>query len=70
MIDVHLVTPESGDWEALYIDGKLYAEGHSLRAIDVFDSISDILGNKVTTITVPDEIAENGMPRYLRDIKV
>ena len=60
-----IVSPESGDWEALYMDGKLIAEGHSLRVIDVLDAIADVLLNEVSYDEISDERAENGFDKYL-----
>jgi hypothetical protein len=62
------VTAESGDWQALYIDGKLAVEGHSVRARDVLDAIADILPNKVERYEIANEVAEMGMPINLNDI--
>jgi hypothetical protein len=33
------VSAPSGDWEGLYIDGKLNFENHSLRAVEVLDAL-------------------------------
>jgi hypothetical protein len=62
------VGSECGDWEALYIDGKIAAEGHSVSAIDVLDAIADILPNEVEIHGIPDEVAEGGMPKSLSDL--
>ena len=62
-----LASTESGDWEALYINGKLAAEGHSIYIIDVFDCINDIFPNEYDEIEVSDEIAE--MPDDLSDLE-
>lgn len=62
------VTAECGDWQALYIDGKLAVEGHSVRARDVLDAIADILPNKVEKYEIANEVAEMGMPTNLNDI--
>lgn len=62
------VTAESGDWQAMYIDDKLAAEGHGIRARDVLDAIADILPNQVERYTVSDEIAEMGMPKDLNSL--
>ena len=62
------VTSECGDWEALYINGKLAAEGHSVSVRDVLKAISDILPNKVERYEIPNEVAENGMPENLKDL--
>ena len=64
-----VVTAESGDWQALYLDGKLFAEGHSLSIWDVFDCIVDILPNEVRSMEIPDEVAEYGMPMLLEDLQ-
>lgn len=63
-----IVRPECGDWEALYMDGKLIAEGHSLRANDVLDAISSVFQNEVKYIEISDEEAECGMPMYSKDL--
>jgi hypothetical protein len=62
------VTAECGDWQALYVDDKLAAEGHSVRVSDVFDAIADILPNKVERYEIANEIAEMGMPTNLSDL--
>lgn len=62
------VTAESGDWQALYINDKLAAEGHSISARDVLDAIHDILPNIVQRYEVYNEVAEMGMPINLNDL--
>ena len=63
-----LVKCESGDWEALYINDKLTAEGHNIRVRDVIDSINGILPNEYNEIEISDEIAETGMTNNLNDL--
>ena len=63
-----IVSSESGDWEALYINGKIAAEGHSLNVRDVLDCIDNILPNEIESVEIPDEVAETGMPIYLKDM--
>ena len=63
-----IVHPESGDWEALYINGKLAAEGHSLSVRDVLDCIDNILPNEYKYMTISDETAELGMPQYINEL--
>lgn len=63
-----LVRCESGDWEALYINDKLAAEGHNIRVRDVIDSINGILPNEYNEIEISDEIAETGMTNNLNDL--
>ena len=64
-----LVSCESCDWEALYINDKLTAEGHSIKVRDFIDCINDILPNEYSKIEVSDEIAEIGMPEKLSELK-
>lgn len=61
---------KEGDWEALYMDGKLIAEGHSLGAHHVLDALADVLPNKVEYMEITDEKAEEGMPERLNDLKI
>jgi len=35
MAKVAIVTDEGGDWEGIYIDGRLMSEGHSLTVYEV-----------------------------------
>ena len=63
-----IVYPESGDWEALYINGKLAAEGHRLSVRDVLDCIDNILPNEYKYMTISDETAELGMPQYINEL--
>ena len=63
-----IVDPESGDWEALYINGKLAAEGHRLSVRDVLDCIDNILPNEYKYMTISDETAELGMPQYINEL--
>ncbi len=62
------VTAECGDWQALYVDGKLAAEGHRVNARDVLDAIADIFPNTVESYEIPDRVAEDGMPVDLTDL--
>lgn len=63
-----LVCPACGDWEALYMDGKLVAEGHSLRVMDVLDAIANVLPNKFIYKEISDERAEEGFSIDLNDM--
>lgn len=69
-VEFTIVSPECGDWQALYINGKLAAEGHSLSVRDVLDCIDSILPNEVNSIEISDEVAEMGMPMYLDDLNL
>lgn len=63
-----IVYPESGDWEALYINGKLATEGDSLSVQDVLDCIDSILPNEYKYMIISDEAAELGMPQYINEL--
>lgn len=65
-----LVRPECADWEALYIDGKLADEGHSLDASRVLECIEKYLVCEFEQIEISDEAAETGMPTVLSDLEV
>ena len=65
-----LVRPECADWEALYINGKLASEGHSLPADRVLECIAKPLDCKIELVEISDEAAEMGMPLLLKDLEV
>lgn len=65
-----LVRPESCDWEALYINGELATEGHSLTADRVLKCIAKPLDCQIECIEISDEVAEIGMPTLLSDLEV
>ena len=67
---VTLVHPESGDWEALYVDGKLAAESHSISAEQALKCIENPFDYKLECIEISDEVAEMGMPALLFDLEV
>ena len=61
--------PECGDWEAWYMDGKLIAEGHTVRVEDILDAISNVFPNIVNeSIEISDERAEIGFTDDLKDM--
>jgi len=56
------------DWMALYKDGELVAEDHSLRLDIVFDAIG-IPTYSIKSFTTEDELLLwDGPPKYLSDI--
>ena len=67
-IEFVTLASESGDWEALYMDGKLIAEGHSLRVAEVLDAISDRVPNKYQYMHVSDDKAEQGFTNNLAEM--
>lgn len=70
MDDIAFVRPESGDWEALYVNGELVAEGHSISAERALKCVAKHWDYKVKCITISDEDAENGMPTLLSYLEV
>lgn len=70
MVEFKIVRPESEDWEALYINGELVLEGHSIDVFDVIKALNNkhILENTVKYLNIDDEIAEIGMPKKLEDL--
>ena len=68
MTNFTFVSSECGDWQALYINGELAVEGHSISARDVLDAIANILPNKVESYEIPDEVAEMGVPTNLKNL--
>jgi len=62
------LSPESGDWEAWYLNDKLIAEGHRVETEDILDAIADILPNTYESIEISDEKAEKGFTKELKDM--
>jgi hypothetical protein len=62
------LSPESGDWEAWYMDGKLIAEGHSVRIQDILDGISGVFPSTYKIIEISDEKAEEGFSENLEEV--
>ena len=60
--------PECGDWEAWYMDGKLIAEGHTVRVEDILDAISNVFPNTYKSIGISDERAEEGFELELKNM--
>lgn len=69
-IEFITMSPNCGDWEALYMNGKLIAEGHSLTADDVLDAIANVLPNKHQYMYISDEKAEEGFTEDLKDMLI
>jgi hypothetical protein len=64
-VNVH---PKCGDWEGWYMNGKLIAEGHTVRVIDFLDAINDVFPNTYKLIEIDDEKAEIGYTENLDDM--
>ena len=69
MNKIVLLSPRSDDWEALYVNGKLVAERHSLSVRDVFDAIANIFPNEFKYKEISDEKAEEGFSKNLTDME-
>jgi len=63
MTKFELIAPESGDWEAIYINDKLVAEGHRVRFEDILHALQHLLPNKFIYTEISDELAEEGFPK-------
>jgi hypothetical protein len=59
------------DWNALYIDGKLFREGHSIHMEDWFDAIETLTGGRPQSVEADDEwlLALGSYPKALADVK-
>jgi len=70
MTKIVLLCPESGDWEALYVNEELIDEGHSLSVSDIFEAIQDIFPHEFRSEEIDDEKAEEGFSENLADMEV
>ena len=66
--ELMLAYPECGDWESLYINGKLVDEGHSIPSTRILQAVCETFGCIYGVMEIPDEIAEDGMPEKLSDL--
>lgn len=57
---IKLVTNESGDWEVLLLNGKIYEEGHNIPTRTWLKLIRE-LGYVASTEDVTDEEIEYGL---------
>ena len=67
-IDVVRVRPECGDWEALYINGVLADESHNVSLDRAIMELGQFAPIQYAYLEIPDEVAEQGMPRCLEDL--
>lgn len=64
---LNIVMSEEGDWEGLYLDGNLVAQGHSITARDALEAI----GHKVDwseATTAQLEQHGNSLPDNLSEL--
>lgn len=64
-VELVIASSECGDWEALYIDGKLVEENHRLFTDQVLSHLGQFLPITLVHLDVPDDIAEMGVPQDL-----
>lgn len=77
-MDIKIVFHPSGDWEGLYIDGKLMDEGHSISVEDFIEAFNKVPAQtdylKYTTRDLGNEEGFNAedfsFPLKYEDIKV
>lgn len=62
--DVTIISSSSGDWEALYLNGKKVKEGHSLEVTDVLRH----LGIQVATKEIKCDDDEAGYIDFNEDL--
>lgn len=43
------------DWQGLYLDGELERQGHSLRILEVLNSLKDHSGEPIRSVEVVEE---------------
>lgn len=65
---IEIISSESGDWEALYVNGKLRSEGHSIRPGEVLFAIQDIFPHDFECSFISDECAEEGFPELREEL--
>ena len=53
------VSNDSGDWELLFVNSKLFAEGHSTRTDEWLDLMETYNVSKAKKYWVSDEVMEN-----------
>ena len=72
MENLLFVTGEEGDWEGLYVKGKLVKEGHELTKYDVLDALKEYnfdLGFEYGEYTINQEYLDDyGLSIYFKKI--
>lgn len=68
MFEFVKVFPECCDWEGWYMNGKLIAEGHTVRVCNLLDAINDVFPNTYKSVYISDEKAEMGYKENLEDM--
>jgi hypothetical protein len=60
MVNIELISCESGDWEVLKIDDRVLVEGHSIRSRDWVELIKYCFECEVKIEQISDEDMEYG----------
>lgn len=60
MTKVTILSSAQGDWEAMYLDGKLVQEGHSLDPDRLVTNLLQHYVESLSTGTLTDEYTEGG----------
>lgn len=65
--EVKIVLAVAEDWKGVYVDGKLFAEGHSIP----LDTLAEACGATLTRVECDDEwLSELGnLPAWLKDVQ-
>lgn len=67
MVEVNLVNAPSGDWQALYIDGRCVLQGHVLDAEEVCSALSEHGAIEHGTFVAPT--SANRFPKDFDDVR-
>jgi hypothetical protein len=68
-VELMMAYPECGDWETLYINGKLTDESHRIPSTRILQAVGEAFKCNYGFMEIPDEIAELGMPEKLWELK-
>ena len=63
---INYVMSEDGDWEGLYVNGKLKCEGHSLPIWDIMNALGLKYEHKVVDF---EEYDISSLPDDFKDLK-
>lgn len=69
-VELVIASSECGDWEALYINGRLIDENHHLQATQVLSHLGQFLPITLVHMDVSDDTAEMGMPQNLSELTI
>lgn len=64
VLQIELVSSESGDWHGLYVNETLVHEGHDVPVYKVIRGINHFLPLDYAETSVPDEVMEEGLKSF------